>query len=153
MGLFLRPARSSESANLQGNGKGVALRALPFLFVLLLVDGLLGSGGRFEEKGEREAGGIVVVPDAAVVETGDGGVGLAHARSDEAAGGADAEFNVWREDAEAFLEMIVEVVGGLAGTEAVGGVARGKSQRESGVVVEQEGMGSERGCERGVAWD
>ena len=32
------------------------------------------SRWRFEEKSEREAGGIVVVPDAAVVEAGDGGV-------------------------------------------------------------------------------
>src|SRR2546430_14163067 len=73
MGLFLRPAKSSEPASSQASGKGAAFRALSFLFVHLLVGGIRGSGRRFEEEGEREASGIVVVPDAAVVETGDGG--------------------------------------------------------------------------------
>jgi hypothetical protein len=77
-----------------------------------------------------------------VGESSDGGVGLANPRLDEAVGGADADFEIGRKDAEALLEVIVEVVGGLAGTEAVGAVAGGKADRESGVVVEQK-MGGE----------
>src|SRR5438445_3639446 len=195
MGLCRRRARSSESASLQGRGKGVAFASAPFLFAL--VDDIPGFGRRFEEESEGEAGGVGGVADAAIVETreggaggdgevegggeavvfriagcgcgrgflfaaagggedggrvegeflvgvcleaqverqidggsglevgegSDGGVGLANARPDEAAGGADAEFNVWREDAEGLLEMIVEVVGGFAGAKAVGGVS------------------------------
>src|ERR1700687_1898828 len=71
MGLCLRQARSSSSASSQASGKGVAFESAPFY--LRLVDGIGGFGGRFEEEGEREAGDIVVVSDAAVVETGDGG--------------------------------------------------------------------------------
>jgi hypothetical protein len=58
-----------------------------------------------------------------VGEGSDGGVGLADAGADEAAGGANAEFDIRREDAEALFEVVVEVVSGLAGPEAVGGVA------------------------------
>ena len=39
-------------------------------------------------------------------EGSDGGVGFANARPDEAAGGADAEFDIGREDAEAILEVL-----------------------------------------------
>lgn len=76
-------------------------------------------------------------------EGSNGGVGLANAGLDEATGVADAEFNVWREDAEALLDVIVEVVSGFAGAEAVSGVAGGEANGESGVVVKQEGMGGE----------
>jgi hypothetical protein len=82
-----------------------------------------------------------------VRESSDGNVTLVYSRLDEIVGAGDTEFNVWREDAEALLEVIVDVIGGLACTEAVGSVARGQAERECGVVVKLCRVGVEMGGE------